>query len=185
MMNTAIEAAMEKAGIATGGKRLDAEISRVLAKTRGDVNKAASALWMILQKDKDLARAAMAQLIQESKIRNGISEKYEIQPEELAIVTFSGVGGNAPPNKERLRAMEKSRNSSANTIFDRTFLHSGRPLGNVHYNEFSSLIEDGEVIKAVREHIGYVPVDKRGTIREMMTATELHLVLKKIQAKVN
>lgn len=183
-MTTAIEDGLQKAGMATVGKRLDAEISRILERTNGDLKKASSALWLVLLKDKELARTVMAKVILEAQIKNGMTPKHEIEPETVAFIT--GIGGNAPPSKERLVAMEKTKNKSAQSIFDRTKLHTGRPVGNVEYHEITSLVEDGELLSALKRQIGHVPPEKRKLmIRELMTPTEFHYVLSSIKAKVN
>lgn len=174
------EVAPETASVST----LDAAITAALTRAEGNESKAAGILWMRFQSDKVLALDAMIQLIRDSRDRTGFEDIVPVISPRAAVdigITVTNLPGNAAPSQGHLRALEKSRNSSAASIFDRVRLHSGRSIGNVHYNEFSSLIEDGELIGAIREYLGFVPVDKRGCIRDMMTATDLSQLVHRIK----
>jgi hypothetical protein len=95
------------------------------------------------------------------------------------------VPASLDPTPGQNAAMARAKNLSAMSVFDRELTHTGRRWGNVFYREYDSMVDDGDVARALKSHIGSLRGDDRHkTTRELVTPREfLHLLRKTRGAK--
>jgi hypothetical protein len=67
-------------------------------------------------------------------------------------------------------------------VFDRELTYTGRRWGNVTYRELDSMMEDGDLARLVRAHIGHLRGEERHkSIRDLMTPREFLGVIRKLR----
>lgn len=86
------------------------------------------------------------------------------------------------PSPAQTQAVAAAKNISALSVFDRELTRTGQKWGNVSYRELDGLIDDAEIARAVKGHIGSLRGEERHKyIRDLMTPLQFTHLLRKVR----
>lgn len=203
---TAIAAALSRAGMNTAETRLRSLALDALKKHHRNIDRALPTLVAAVENDPDLIRQALLEKLRhvdaETVVGHAACDTHTrlagdrhpppdtqnsgASPDRNGVDQASHdihtpiVHSVREPSAEQTAADIKVRSLSALTVFDRTLTHTGRRWGNIYYRELDSMTDDGELARAVKVHIGSLRGDDRHkTVRELMTPREFYAVLRK------
>lgn len=207
--DTAIGAALAKAGMNPAAVRLRSLAIDAIKKHHRNISRALPTFESAVEDDPDLIREALlhylcrvdaetavaGQLIHETQ--SGLAGERQPGSANQPIHALGpAANGNGQqnhvshratavpvrePSPSQIAAETRARTQTALTVFDRVKTARGVMWGNVYYRELASLVDDGDLAREVRAHIGARRGDERNKqIRDLMTPLQFHACLRKV-----
>jgi hypothetical protein len=212
---TAISAALAKAGANTTEYRLRMLATDALHKHHSHIERAAKTLERSVDGDAALIFEALRIVVQRYALpANGQTFRdtqpipaggrqpdgddrdlgsSETQPNVVTSSPGDGAGLSyiethaasarpvVEPSPQQRAAETRVRATIALNVFDRELTRTGQLWGNVQYCDLENFAEDGELARAVKNHIGQIRgKDRLKPVRELMTPREFHACLRKV-----
>lgn len=192
---TAVSAALDRAGFNTDEARLRQVVHAAVTKHHGNVERAVKTatdealgdhgltrelLRFYIERFEGLLAKGHATNVFQSSFANG----RQTHPAEVGHAEGVNPSPSARPGREPSAAQTAAdaavRTRAALGVFDRELTRTGQRWGNVYYCELSNMTEDGEVARAIRLHIGSLRGEQAlKPIRDLMTPREFAILLNK------
>lgn len=208
-VETAMSAALSRAGVNTAEYRLRMLASDALKKHHRNISRALPTFEAAVDDDPDLIREALLHFLcridAEPVVAGHANCDTHIPPagdhhppldtqNSGAVAVHNGagqLGGDTPASAAR-PVVEPSAAQTATDLsiktriavnsFDRELTRTGQRWGNVYYSELSNMTEDGDIAHAIRMHIGSLRgKEALKPIRDLMTPREFAILINKVR----
>jgi len=211
---TALAGAFARAGMNTASARLRSIAIDALKKHHRNISRALPTFEQAVEDDPDLIREALLQHLCRVDAETAVAGQVDYETQVLlagdrhpphanqnsgAVVPAANGGDHKSrgaqqtavslvrePSQSQIAAETRARTQTALTVFDRVKTARGVMWGNVYYRELDSLMEDGDLARVVRAHIGSRRGDERNKqVRDLMTPLQFHACMRKIGRSEN